>query len=246
MAERIVQVPKQALRRVVPDYGTAMWHAWMPVVEFGYRISRQKTTGFSPYFLLYGRDPVAPEQVRAMVDEPVDMDNYDHVIDLVTARAELLRDAMPRAFERALQAQHRDVVRYRKVRRGDVQPRRRRYEVGDYVYVAQPPLNTMDVRTTRTILRVIEVRDSGWLTLQGSNGQPYHTHMDNCAPCHLSNLVPARHGAHLAVCPGCHSDSGAAPRLVCDKCQAAWHVDCAGVEIRPGEEWLCPICAPPT
>eukprot|EP00873_Tetraselmis_striata_P039743 jgi/Tetstr1/460007/TSEL_005329.t2 len=101
---------------------------------------------------------------------------------------------MPKAFERALQAQQRDVVRYHKVRRGDVQPRRHRFETGSYVYVAQPPLNTMDVRTACTILRVVEILESGWLRLlSGSDGNEIHqVHMDNCAPCHLSNLVPAR------------------------------------------------------
>eukprot|EP00873_Tetraselmis_striata_P039744 jgi/Tetstr1/460008/TSEL_005329.t1 len=103
---------------------------------------------------------------------------------------------MPKAFERALQAQQRDVVRYHKVRRGDVQPRRHRFETGSYVYVAQPPLNTMDVRTACTILRVVEILESGWLRLlSGSDGNEIHqVHMDNCAPCHLSNLVPARYG----------------------------------------------------
>eukprot|EP00873_Tetraselmis_striata_P037454 jgi/Tetstr1/457718/TSEL_004249.t1 len=100
--------------------------------------------------------------------------------------------SMSAAFERALQAQQRDVVRYRKVRRGDVQPRRHRFEIGSYVYVAQPPLNTLDVRTARTILRVVEILESGWLRLSGSDGNEIQVHMDNCAPCHLSNLVPAR------------------------------------------------------
>eukprot|EP00873_Tetraselmis_striata_P041597 jgi/Tetstr1/461861/TSEL_006940.t1 len=245
MAERIVQVLKVALRKVVPTLGTASWHSWMPVIEFGYRVSKQATTGYSPFFLLFGRDHVAPDQVRALLEEPVDMDNDIAVINLITQRADMLRAAMPKAFERALQAQQRDVVRYRKVRRGDVQPRRHRFEIGSYVYVAQPPLNTLDVRTARTILRVVEILESGWLRLSGSDGNEIQVHMDNCAPCHLSNLVPARYGRGMPACKGCGSDSIAAPRLICDKCQAMWHVACAKAELHPGEEWLCPDCAPP-
>eukprot|EP00873_Tetraselmis_striata_P002647 jgi/Tetstr1/422911/TSEL_013692.t1 len=245
MAERIVQVLKVALRKVVPTLGTASWHSWMPVIEFGYRVSKQATTGYSPYFLLFGRDHVAPDQVRALLEEPVDMDNDIAVINLITQRADMLRAAMPKAFERALQAQQRDVVRYRKVRRGDVQPRRHRFEIGSYVYVAQPPVNTLDVRTARTILRVVEILESGWLRLSGSDGNEIQVHMDNCAPCHLSNLVPARYGRGMPACKGCGSDSIAAPRLICDKCQAMWHVACAKAELHPGEEWLCPDCAPP-
>eukprot|EP00873_Tetraselmis_striata_P007045 jgi/Tetstr1/427309/TSEL_017478.t1 len=200
MAERIVQVLKVALRKVVPTLGTASWHSWMPVIEFGYPVSKQATTGYSPYFLLFGCHHVAQDQVRALLEEPVDMDNDIAVINLITQRADMLRAAMPKAFERALQAQQRDVVRYRKVRRGDVQPRRHRFEIGSYVYVAQPPLSTLDVRTARTILRVVEILKSGWLRLSGSDGNEIQVHMDNCAPCHLSNLVPARYGRGMPAC----------------------------------------------
>eukprot|EP00873_Tetraselmis_striata_P036950 jgi/Tetstr1/457214/TSEL_043862.t1 len=106
-------------------------------------------------------------------------------------------------------------------------------------------VNTMDVRTARTILRVVEILESGWLRLSGSDGNEIQVHKDNCAPCHLSNLVPARHGRGMPACKGCGSDSIAAPRLICDKCQAMWHVECAKAELHPGEEWLCPDCAPP-
>ena len=148
-------------------------------------------------------------------------------------------------FERALQAQRRDVVRYRKVRRGDVLPRRHRFEVGSYVYLSQPPLNTLDVRTTRTILRVKEIHESGWLTLVGSDGQEIQVHMDNCATCHLSNLVPAKHRGADVRCRKCGSDSTAMPRIRCDKCQSVWHVDCAGASVQTaGEEWICPACQP--
>eukprot|EP00873_Tetraselmis_striata_P042211 jgi/Tetstr1/462475/TSEL_007470.t2 len=215
MAERIVQVLKVALRKVVPTLGTASWHSWMPVIELGYRVSKQATTGYSPYFLMFGRDHVAPDHVRAPLEEPIDMDN--DIINLITQRSDMLRAAMPKAFERALQAQQRDVVRYRKVRRGDVQPRRHRFEIGNYVYVAQPPLNTLDVRTARTILCVVEILESGWLRLSGSDGNEIQVHMDNCAPCHLSNFVPARYGRGMPACKELHS----------------------------GEEWLCPDCAPP-
>eukprot|EP00873_Tetraselmis_striata_P020405 jgi/Tetstr1/440669/TSEL_028978.t1 len=118
-------------------------------------------------------------------------------------------------------------------------------KIGSYVYVAQPTLNTLDVRTARTILRVVEILESGWLRLSGSDGNEIQVHMDNCAPCHLSNLVPARYGRGMPACKGCGSDSIAAPRLICDKCQAMWHVACAKAELYPGEEWLCPDCAPP-
>eukprot|EP00873_Tetraselmis_striata_P042873 jgi/Tetstr1/463137/TSEL_008071.t1 len=152
-------------------------------------------------------------KVRVLLKEPVDMDDDIAVINLITQRADVLRAAMPKAFERALQGQQRDVVRYRKVLSGDVHPRRHRLETGSNVYVAQPPLNTMDVRTARTILRVVEILECKWLRLSGSDGNEIQVHMDNCAPCLLSNLVPTRYGRGMPACKGCGSDGIAAPRL---------------------------------
>eukprot|EP00873_Tetraselmis_striata_P043383 jgi/Tetstr1/463647/TSEL_008508.t1 len=60
MADRIVQVLKVALRKVVPTLGTASWH------------------------FLFGRDHVAPDQVCALLEEPVDMDNDIAVINPIT------------------------------------------------------------------------------------------------------------------------------------------------------------------
>eukprot|EP00873_Tetraselmis_striata_P032909 jgi/Tetstr1/453173/TSEL_040190.t1 len=95
----------------------------------------------------------------------------------VSQRANQIQTAVPEAFEYALAAQRRDVIRYRKVRRGDVQPRMHRFEVGAYVYCAQPPINTLDVKTTRIIiLRVAKVYSTGWLDLVGADARVITVH----------------------------------------------------------------------
>ena len=63
---------------------------------------------------MFGRDHYLPEQVRQMAEESVDVENYEAMLDLVVHRSAILRDSMPKAFERALQAQFRDVERYKK------------------------------------------------------------------------------------------------------------------------------------
>ena len=252
MAERMVKVLKSALKKFVENQGTLTWDSWLPVIEFGYRVTRQASTGYSPYFLMYGRDHVAPAQVRAMLSEPVDVEDEEAALHLISQRADVLRSAMPQAFERALDAQRRDAVRYKKVRRGDVQPRVHRFAVGEFVYLAQVPINSLDVSTSRTILQVREVRPSGILVLEGSDGRQLSVHMDQCAPCHLSNLVPVKRGAlpqaSVPACASCGSNSRASPMLVCDKCDRYWHTACVGerVQLAPSEEWLCPTCAPAT
>ena len=55
LAERMVQTLKQSLRRCLLDQSWGVpWDDILPYVALGYRISKQKSTGFSPYFLLYG------------------------------------------------------------------------------------------------------------------------------------------------------------------------------------------------
>ena len=99
MAERIVNVMKTALRKVVPTLGISAWELQMPVIEFGYRVSKQASTGFSPYFLMYGRDHLMPEQVRSMMAEPLDLDDPNVMLNLITVRADALQNAMPTTFE---------------------------------------------------------------------------------------------------------------------------------------------------
>ena len=194
---------------------------------------------------MYGRDPISPAKYRALLQEPVDVDDEAQMLDLISTRADILRAVMPRAFENALRAQVRDVIRYRKVRQGDVQPRSHRFTPGSYVYYVQRPLNTLDVRVTRTILRVHKVHSTGWLELVGSDGRIVEVHGDQCAPCHLSNLVPVGQTAPALTCEQCGSDSRSDALLVCDKCNRAWHSGCVSTEaVDPEAEWLCPRCMP--
>ena len=255
MAERIVGVLKEALRKFISTSGLAAWDAWLPVIEFGYRVTKQQRTGFSPYFLMYGREPVSPHQQRAhMLAEQVDVEDPQQMLDLVSQRADVMRSAMPRAFERALAAQARDVIRFRKVRRGDVRPRTHRFEEGHFVYYTQRPINTLDMRATRTILRVQRTYPSGWLTLEGADGNTIDVHADQCAPCSLSNLVPAKSRAVDAAtdqpvqCAECGRDSRSDALLLCDKCGKAVHVGCLPslpTRYDPESEWLCAACEPP-
>ena len=68
LAERIVQVLKKALRKYVLMHGVAACPEYLPAIEFGYRTTPHRSTGFSPYFLVYGRQPTYPAQIKAMLD----------------------------------------------------------------------------------------------------------------------------------------------------------------------------------
>ena len=166
---------------------------------------------------------------------------------LITERAELQRQTYPLAYERAVTAQQRQAVRFTRVRQRDLPPRQHRFNVGDYVYVSQRPINTLDVRSSRTILRVRAVRPHGVLELEGADGTTARVRMELCAPCRIPNLVTSDLGvpADLA-CSVCGSPSMADPMLLCDRCDRGYHIHCLTppLERVPSGPWCCPQCLP--
>jgi len=89
------------------------------------------------------------------------------------------------AMENLSIAQHRDTLRYARIRSGAYRPQLRRFRQGDYVYLQREAPTTLDVKAGRTILRVKEVLPSGLLLLEGKDGRECREHSKNCAPCHL-------------------------------------------------------------
>ena len=90
--------------------------------------------------------------ITAMANQATTSDTV--TFRVITQKAQVVRDAMPLAYERAVSAQQRPMVRFQRVRRRTVPPRLHRFRVGDNVYVAQNQFNSLDVTTTRTTLRV--------------------------------------------------------------------------------------------
>jgi hypothetical protein len=164
---------------------------------------------------------------------------------LITQRARILRNAMPLAYERTVSAQQRQVVRFQRVRRRDLPPRLHRFQVGDYVYVAQKPINSLGGTTTRTILRVRAARPNGVLELEGASGTLVRTRMELCAPCHIPRLVTNSVGlpADLA-CAICDSPSMAVPMLLCDMCDNGYNMHGLAPPLEQVlvGQWCCPHC----
>jgi len=202
---------------------------------------------FSPYFLLYNRDPNLPTTIRHESSEVVNLDDPEMWLRVCSQHAELFRRVMPTAFENLAIAQHRDTLRYAIIRGGGYRPSIRRFHVGDYVYLQQTAPTTLDVTAGRTILRVREVLAFGVLMLEGRDGVVWKDHVRNCAPCHLPN-VDGTVDPSLAVvranlrCMLCGSKGGATHMLVCDRCSRGWHMACMTppMDVVPVGRWVCP------
>ena len=68
----------------------ADWHKYLPAICFAYRSSVVWGMGYSPFYLMHGREPVLPGQLMASSDRrlPVDSDAF----------VENLKDRLEAAF----------------------------------------------------------------------------------------------------------------------------------------------------
>jgi transposase InsO family protein len=244
--ERTNGAIKKALRKYIQDQSVLDWPQFIPTIEFGLRCTTHSTTGYSPFFLLHGHQVAGRH--AGLHGETLDIDDPEAMLDFIQHRARVLQETMPLVFQRAVAQQQKDIHRYRKVRRRETTPRQRRFQPGDYVYVRQPMINTLDTAASRTILRVVEVRPQGKLRLEGADGLAYETTMCNVAPCNIPNLVTSADGVAADLpCEVCRSPSLADFMLLCDTCNKGFHLRCLQPPLSavPDGDWFCPRCRPP-
>lgn len=218
------------------------------MVVLGYQCSPQRSTGFTPYELMFARPPVVPPAVAEVCREPLKVDDPEAAAQDLLLRKQRLEQHCPVALGNLTAAQHRDQLRYLRVRAPDYKPRVHRFAPGDYVYVQQHGRQKLQPRAKGVILRVLEVRSTGVLVLQGRCGGTITMHMSNCAPCNLpdidGSIDPLLLGDKHVVCKHCGEDQPKTELLLCDFCNAGHHTFCLQppVEELPDGYWLCPEC----
>jgi hypothetical protein len=172
LTERCVAtVTKRALSKLCAEEGSQLtWNLQLPWVMLGNNASPQKPTGLSPYQLMHAVTPTVPPAVRERMDQPIDFDDPETAAAAFLARAGLVQERRVMAGENLKVAQHRDTLRYAKLRScGNHTPqlKLRRYLLGHYVYVKRKDKEGLDILARPLILRVHEVKPMGVLILQG-------------------------------------------------------------------------------
>jgi hypothetical protein len=96
LAECMVQVVKEALRKYCITFNKQHWCRFLCWIAMGYRMSCQRSLGgYSPYFLLFGRWPIVGASVRDVLQKVVDLDSSEEWARLVTSVPRSLRDTCP-------------------------------------------------------------------------------------------------------------------------------------------------------
>ena len=101
LAERVVQITKRGLRKYRLLRGSHRdWNLMLPWIAMGYRFSRQTSlTSYSPYQLLYGREPILPSSIREKLAHVVDLDDPNIWTKCLQEQAQFFKRAIPMAME---------------------------------------------------------------------------------------------------------------------------------------------------
>ena len=258
LAERMVQTMKRSLRKCLLDGGGEEWDEILPYVAMGYRMSKQKSSGYSPYFLMFGRDPIIQSRLQRSQEEVLDLEvSEEGLRAFLNQRGQAFRKVMPLAMRNLAIAQQRDVERYRLVRGGGWDRPKASFSPGDYVMIRQKRDGTLDVHSRPHVLRVVEVKPSGVVLMEGSDAQRREEQAKNVAHCPLpildTRMYPGRffRGAPKA-CRTCGSRKRGSKMVLCNVCQDGFHIWCLDQPLLqvPSGLWKCKLhkgnCSPPS
>lgn len=248
-AEATVRTVKRSLQRLCTEATAKLeWDLQLPAVVLGYNCSLQSSTRLSPYQLMHGVTPMLPAQLRGVYAVTVDP-SADQAADAYWQRAALLAKLGGVAWQNLLIAQHRDQLRYAKVRGGGYAPEVLQLHPGMLVYLKTQEPTGLSLPAQPTILQVVQVRPSGVVVLQGSDGNQCKRHASHCAPCHLPNVSTVinrqhQHSDDATFCVSCGSTGREEVLLLCDHCGEGHHTYCLEppLDAVPEGVWLCPTC----
>ena len=217
-------------------------------VAMVYRVSKQKSTGYSPYFLLYGRKPLFPSSIQHIDGQIIDYENTTIRNFQLELKNRGLREVMPLAMRNLAIAQQRDKERYRHVRGGKYDRPKAKFVVGDFVMVKQKKDHTLQPSVRPHILRIVEMRESGVVILQGSDAATIGHKVPQIARCTVpisdTKLYPERYVRTLAVhCKICGSRNKEALMLLCDVCNMGYNTFSLPVPLDrvPDIRWRCEV-----
>lgn len=110
------------------------WDVYLPSVMYAYRSTPQRSSGDSPFYLMYGREPMSPADIGAGVQ--LRINGPTSVISWRRELVETLRDAHQLALTNIEQSQAEQRAGY------DARTRELAFEPGDPVFIFTPTVAT--------------------------------------------------------------------------------------------------------
>ncbi|KAG2190801.1 hypothetical protein INT47_010410, partial [Mucor saturninus] len=177
--ERLNGTIKQMIRKYT-NGAIHRWDMFIPAAIWACRIRTHATTGFSPFFLTYGRNPVLPgDTMEPYIDKAVSEDPRD----FAEARAqelEKLDDARLAAELRLSLASDKDKVRW------DAAMKAISFELGDHVKLTHEGRFGLEPKFKGPFIIVNKNTEYGTYKLETLSGEPLASWV------HVDRLYPVR------------------------------------------------------
>jgi len=161
------------------------WDQKLPAVAFAYRTSEHESTGFTPFYLMHGREARIPAD---LVYGPPDTEESPED-DFVATQQATLRDAFELAREQLGKAASRRKRQY------DLRQRPQPFAVGTRVWCLVPRLRQGRYRKWQSMYEgpFVVTRILGPVTYEirkNPNARPWTVHVDKLKPCAVPDPPP--------------------------------------------------------
>ena len=181
--ERFHSTLNSMLAKLVND-NHRNWDELLPAVSFAYRSSVQEATGFSPYYLMYGREARIPADL--LYDTNLS-EKFDSTSDYATSLINKLHDAFCFVRQNLETAANRRKTQY------DLRVRPMEYPIGTWVYHYVPRRRSGKNRKWQKYYEgpYLVVKNIGPVNVQlqrSARSGPFVTHIDKLKRCYREDL----------------------------------------------------------
>ena len=86
-------------KKSLSEHAASDWDLILPYVAMGYRMTIQKSLGYSPYYILFGRHPIFPAKIQECEHQGrPNLDDPEAVRLFLDARGNAFEEVMPLAM----------------------------------------------------------------------------------------------------------------------------------------------------
>ena len=162
-------------------------------------------------------------------------------------RGQAFKQVMPLAMRNLAIAQQRDMERYLLVRGGGWDRPKASFAPRDFVMLRQVIKSTLEAPSRPHVLRIVEVKPSGVVLMEGSDAARREEHIKDIAHSPLPILDTNKYPECYFRGPSLHCQvygtrQRGSTMVVCDECNAGCHIRCLDEPLMRVSDtlWTCP------
>lgn len=184
----------QTFKHMLTKYCNGDIHSWDEYVDsalFSCRIRKHATTGYSPFFLVYGQDPVLPGDSRRPFLDPLTEEDPELIAEDVLARIRDLREKRFEAKEKMIKQSQTDKQRWDSAIKNNLV---QTFEVGEYVMLRHESKKGLEFNWMGPYVVLKTNLDYNIYQIQELEGKVYNSwvHTDRLHPVKYDGAKPSQ------------------------------------------------------